>query len=493
MITTLLILCLVMALVPVLGRSVTALSVLALGLSTVVFGVGVYSSVPILFGAPAMLQGGLWYIDAFSALMLLLIVFVQWTGTLSSVSYLKTEFEEGAITLAQVRRYYMLLGLFVLSMIATVVSNNLGFMWVALEATTLATTLLVAFYNKPGSLEAGWKYLILCSTGISLGLVGLLCTYYAGFMVDFSTGLSAIDWTHLYEIAPTLSPELMRVAFAFILIGFGTKVGLVPMHAWLPDAHSRAPSPISGMLSGVLLNAALFSIIRYKMIVDSSLGSTAWTNDLLLWFGVLSCVVPAAFILLQTDYKRLLAYSSIEHMGIMAFSIGIGGVGIIAAIIHMIGHAVIKSMLFFGAGNMVLRFKSTKFTRVHDVMRVMPYTGGFFLFGVLALLAVPPSPLFMSEYLMISRGILEHPFALLIVLIALAVVFAGFVRLIMPMLYSKQPISAGEMSIPEEIGEHWTFTHAALSLHLILIFVLGIFLWSVPGQLLLINIAQVIL
>ena len=492
MITSLLVLCLIMALQAFVGRTQRTVSAGAFVMSTLVFGVAVYAVWPTLTGPSAVLSNGLWYLDSLSSLLVLLIGFVQWTATLTSISYLKEEAAEGLVTLPQVRRYYALLGLFVLSMLATIVSNNLGFMWVALEATTLATALLVGFYARQGSLEAAWKYLILCSTGISLGLIGLLCVYYAASIGGMEIGLHTIDWTHLFSIAPTLSPELMRVAFAFILIGYGTKVGLVPMHAWLPDAHSRAPSPISGVLSGVLLNAALFAILRYKALVDGSVGSSVWTNELLVWFGVLSCLVPAAFILLQTDYKRLLAYSSIEHMGLMVFSIGLGGVGVVAGVIHMIGHALTKSMLFFAAGNILLRFKSTKFERVAGVMRVLPYTGAIFLVGILALLAVPPSPLFMSEYLMISTGIVHHPIAMGIVLVALTIILAGFIRLVMPFLFSREAPSDPEAVLPEEAGEHWGLSHVAMSLHVVLLIAIGIFLWTPAGQLLLAHLAVVI-
>ncbi|MBI5003574.1 hydrogenase 4 subunit F [Candidatus Kaiserbacteria bacterium] len=491
MITLLLILCLIMAIVPFIGSSARAISTSAVAVSTLVFAMGVYAAWPTLLGSSVVLSGGLWYLDSLSSLMVLLISFVQWTATISSMSYLKEEVEENAVSVPMLRRYFALLGLFVLSMLATVVSNNLGFMWVALEATTLATAFLVAFYARQGSLEAAWKYLILCSTGISLGLMGLLCVYYAASAVDVVEGLKAIEWTHLFSIAPTLSPDLLRVAFAFILIGYGTKVGLVPMHAWLPDAHSRAPSPISGILSGVLLNAALFAILRYKALVDGSMGSNVWTNDLLLWFGVLSVLVPAAFILLQTDYKRLLAYSSIEHMGLMAFSIGLGGVGVIAGAIHMIGHALIKSMLFFDAGNILLRFKSTKFERVGDVMRIMPYSGAFFLIGILALLAVPPSPLFLSEYLIISTGIVDHPIAMVLVLVALTIILAGFVRLFMPMLFSREYLKGNAIE-PEEVGEHWGISHTAFLLHVVLILAVGVSLWTAPGKELLQHLAAVI-
>lgn len=461
------------ALAPLAARSMRTLgATMALG-ATAIFALALWVAVPPLLGAPAAAEG-LWYVDALAALMVALIGFVQWTAILSSVSYLKTEVEEGVIEFSQARRYASLAGLFILSMLATVVADNLGLMWVALEATTLATTLLVAFYAHKGSLEAAWKYLILCSTGISLGLLGLLITYYAALSGAGVEGFSAISWSALFAVAPSLSPTLMHIAFAFVLIGYGTKAGFVPMHNWLPDAHSRAPAPISGLLSGVLLNAALFSILRYKQLVDASSGGGDWTNGLLLVFGVLSCVIPVGFILLQSDYKRFLAYSSIEHMGLIAFSIGLGAWGALAGLIHLVGHSLAKSMLFFGAGEILLRFRSTKFERVRGAIRAMPYTGSLFLVGLLALLATPPSPLFTSEYLLVARGVGGHPYLTAVVLAALAVIFAGFIRLMMPLLFSPQDTEGGNV----ETGERFGLTQAAMLLHVLLMLAFGFALWS---------------
>ncbi len=455
--------CLVSALAPFVVKSSRSILTLAFLASSAIFIVSLVATIPVFAGH--VIESTYWYVDAFAALMVLLIGFIQWTASMTSMHYLAEEEREGVVGVPAMRRYFFLMGLFVFSMLLTVVSNNLGFMWIALEATTLATTLLVAFYQQKGSLEAAWKYLILCSTGISLGLIGLLLTYYAASSTGLLEGLHATNWTDLMAIAPSLSPEFLRIAFIFILIGYGTKVGLVPMHAWLPDAHSRAPSPISGMLSGILLNTALFAILRFKVLVDGALGSSAWTGELLLVFGALSCAIPAAFILLQKDYKRLLAYSSIEHMGIIVFSFGLGAVGAFAAVIHMVGHALAKSALFFAAGNILLRFKSTKFERVGGVMRTLPYTGGLFLALLLALLAVPPSPIFGSELLIVSQSIVNHPWWTLVIVFSLALVFAGFVRSCMAMLFAPNMAKRDDVSV----GEQWNHTHTAIVLHLFFI------------------------
>ncbi len=478
--------CLLTALSPFLMRTSRSILTLAFLGSSAVFALSLFISIPVFAGVA--FENSYWYVDAFAALMVLLIGFIQWTATMASMHYLAEEAHEGVVGIPAMRRYFFLMGLFVFSMLLTVVSNNLGFMWIALEATTLATTLLVAFYQQKGSLEAAWKYLILCSTGISLGLIGLLLTYYAASSTGLLSGLTATNWTALVSIAPSLPPEFMRIAFVFILIGYGTKVGLVPMHAWLPDAHSRAPSPISGMLSGILLNTALFAILRFRTLVDESLGSNMWTGELLLVFGAISCAVSAAFIISQKDYKRLLAYSSIEHMGIIVFSLGLGAVGALAAVIHMVGHALAKSALFFGAGNILLRFKSTKFERVSDVMRVLPYTGGLFLILVLTLLAVPPSPLFGSELLMISQGILVHPWLTLVVLFSLAVIFAGFVRLCMSMLFERSV--AHKNDVP--VGEQWNPAHTALFLHTFFLVAFTSFLFTPQGKRIIENITSII-
>lgn len=437
------------------------------------------------FLAPAPADG-LWLIDYPAALLVLLVSFVQWTAMLTSRSYLAEELRHGIIDASQVRRYLSLLPLFVFAMLTASVANNLGVQWIALEATTLATTLLVALYARDGSLEAAWKYLILCSTGIALGLAGFLVAYYAGTLAGIHEGLAAMNWTVLREAAPTFSPALLKIAFVLALVGYGTKAGLVPMHTWLPDAHSSAPSPVSGMLSGVLLPVALVAVLRFKTLVDASLGGDEWSSTLLIVFGLLSIAVPAAFTLVQTDYKRLLAYSSIEHMGIATLSFGFGGVAAAVGFVHLVGHALAKSALFFGAGNIVTRFHSTKFSRVGEVANTLPKTGFLFAAALLALLAVPPSPLFLSEYIIVAHGIIAHPWATGILLLSITVVAAAFIRSLVPLLYA--PASQPEHEV--QAGEALSLSHAAVGLHILALVALGVIIWTTAGSAFFISIAQ---
>jgi hydrogenase-4 component F len=464
------------ACIPLIARGgVRSIFTSALIGSTVIFITSLVVAVPALMGSPSVSADGLWYIDPFAALLIIATAFVQLTATMTSVPYLTEELHEEIITVRQIRWYFALLYLFVLSMFVTLLSNNLGLMWVALEATTLTTAFLVAFYTTDGSLEAAWKYILICSVGISLGLLGMLLVFYALSVGGVAESVG-VNWLNIRDVAPLLPDSIMKVAFAFILVGFGTKMGLVPMHTWLPDAHARTPSPISGVLSGVLLNAALFAILKYKVLVDGSLGDATWTAGLLIFFGTLTFAVSAAFVLVQENYKRLLAYSSIEHMGFMAFAFGLGPLGAVAGVIHIIGHALSKSLLFYAAGNILIRFQHTIISRTQGVVTVLPYTGAFFLAGILALLAVPPSPLFLSEYFAVAASVVSHPVPTLIILLSGVVIVAGFVRLLVTMLI-EEPVD----QMPD-VGETWNVSHTAMALHVALIVCVGIALMTGDGQ-----------
>lgn len=476
-ITTLLFVSFVAAFVPFLSSRPERISWHAIGVSTLVMALGLLAGVPALLSDKPYMWGGIWYVDALSGLMLVLISVIQWTAIIASRPFLLEEVHEGIVSLPLVRRYYALISLFVMAMLSTAVSDNLGFLWISIEATTLATTFLVAFYARPSSLEAAWKYLIICSTGIALGFIGLLIVSAASSSTEGVSALVDLRWSSLHLAATTFSPSLMKIAFAFAFIGFGTKIGLAPMHTWLPDAHSSAPAPVSALLSGVLLNAALFAVLRYKTLTDAALGGSAYTDTLMLAFGAFTLAVAAAFILTQTDYKRLLAYSSMEHMAFVVLTVGLGAFGAIAAVIEIVGHALIKSMLFFGAGNILVRFHSTKFEKVAGVRRVLPLTGWFFFAGILLLLAVPPSPLFMSEYLAIASGVGAHPFIIVVALISFVIILAGFTRLVTPFLFA--PIL--EMTEhPIVVGESWNISHTAMTLHLILL--VGFFVLILSGS-----------
>lgn len=372
-------------------------------------------------------------LSGWCAWMLLLVGFVQLAATAVSVRYLAFETQAKIVTENQARWYFALLPLFVMSMALALASDSLGLTWIAIEGTTLATTMLVAFYTKDGSLEAAWKYILVCSAGIAIGLVGILLLTYSA--ASGAGAEAAVTWSSLMSSASALPPQIVKLAFVFLFIGFGAKVGIVPMHTWLPDAHSRTPSPVSGMLSGVLLPVALAAIIKGRAVVDAVLGSSDWTNGFFLAFGTLSVVVSAAFMVRQGHYKRLLAYSSIEHMGLACFCLGLGPVGIPLALVHLSGHALVKSALFFGAGDILNAYGSSRFSKVSGVARALPGTATLFVLLLLMLLAVPPSPLFFSEFGIAIAGMAKAPYLTVLVLASIVIAAVSFFMHFFPMLF----------------------------------------------------------
>ncbi|MFA5635471.1 MAG: proton-conducting transporter membrane subunit, partial [Anaerovoracaceae bacterium] len=259
--------------------------------------------------------GGFFYLDSLSIIVLNIVLLIGFFATIYSVQYLEVDVRRNKLDFGKVRLYYVLMQLFLFTMILALTVKNMGIMWIAIEATTLASVFLVGFHNDRYALEAAWKYVIICSVGIAVAMLGIIFLHLSSIGVLENTEL--LQWTSLMENAKSLNGSTARLAFIFILVGFGTKAGLAPMHTWLPDAHSQAPAPISALLSGVLLNSAMYGIIRMVAVVNKSLGSSAYTGRLLIAIGMLSIVTAAIFILTQKDYKRLLAYSSIEHMGVI--------------------------------------------------------------------------------------------------------------------------------------------------------------------------------
>ncbi len=281
-------------------------------------------------GHPVTAARGWLFVDALSAwhLGVLLVIFAM--STFFAWSYFGREVATGEMRLKAARRFGALWLASLSAMTLVLVSNNLGIVWVGIEATTLLTAFLICVHVTPSSLEATWKYLIMCSVGVALAFVGTLFAGVAAARLG-STGADALLWTRLSERAGSLDPVTMKTAFIFLLVGYGTKVGLAPLHSWLPDAHSQAPAPVSAVFSGFLLNTALYSILRYVPLVEAATGHHGWALRLMLIFGLVSIAVAAAFILMQHDGKRLLAYHSVEHMGIIALGVGLGGVGHVRA------------------------------------------------------------------------------------------------------------------------------------------------------------------
>lgn len=389
------------------------------------------------------------HLDSLSALFLAILGIVGCLTGLYSIGYMRHEVDDGEISVATLCHYYGFFHLFLFTMLLAITSNNLILMWAAIEATTLSSAFLVGLYGQSSSLEAAWKYIIICTVGVAFGLFGTILVYAnaASFMPDPN---DAIFWTEVLKHATQLDPMLMRLAFVFVLIGFGTKTGLFPMHAWLPDAHSEAPSPTSALLSAVLLNCALLIIIRYTIIINTTLGSE-FTGTLLTAFGLMSVAVAAFFILVQRDIKRLLAYSSVENMGLIAVALGIGGpLGILAALLHTLNHSLAKTLLFCGSGNLLLKYGTRDITVAKGMLKCMPLTAVLLAGGALALGGMPPFNIFLSEFMTVTAGLAAGHITLTVVLLLLlTVVLAGLVRMVASTLFGSAPeqVNQGELGI----------------------------------------------
>lgn len=414
---------------------------------------------------------GFLFADSLSGFFILLISVINAVSALYSIGYIENDIATGAVTLRKAKTYYLLFNAFAFTMLSTVVLDNLGFVWVAIEMTTLASAFLVGFYNTKHSVEAAWKYLIICSVGITLALLGTILFYYTG---SVHGGISSLNWTEMTAAAYKMNPDILKIAFLFILVGYGTKAGIAPMHTWLPDAHSQALAPVSAMLSGVLLKTALYAIIRFSVIVNTGLG-TQYTGNLFVFFGLLSMAVAAGFIIVQNDIKRLLAYSSIEHIGVVLFGLGIGGpFAVFGALFHMFNHAATKSLMFFGAGSIVKRYGTHNMNMIRGVARVMPFTGIMFLLGAFALTGSPPFSIFISEIIvLVSAFTSGHYIAAITFLILVAVVFAGVIHHVSKVVFGKKPEGMPEAAgvVSEPAGHK-----AAFVILLIIMVVFGLYM-----------------
>lgn len=379
--------------------------------------------------------------DALGLIFLTLTSGLFFPAALYAVGDMRRYAEASAAAGISERVYVTGLLCFLFSMTAVCLAQDMGLMWVAVEATTLATAPLIYFRKSPGALEATWKYLLVCSVGIALALLGTFIMAAAAG----EAGTVTLRIRGLAAVALDLNPRLLKAAFIFLLVGYGAKMGLAPMHTWLPDAHSESPSPVSALLSGTLLNGAFLAILRCVDIMQSA-GLDSFANELLRLFGLLSMGIAGAFILGQKDFKRLLAYSSVEHMGIMAFGAGLGGAGLFAALFHAVNHTFAKGCLFLVAGNIMFRYHSKSTLTVQGVRRAMPLNGTLWLAGFLAICGLPPFGLFFSEFSILADCFSEgrHIEAALY-LIFLAVVFIGMLGVVLGMLRGEPPpLAEGE-------------------------------------------------
>jgi len=380
--------------------------------------------------------------DSLSALLLVCVSGVGLLTLLLSPGL----WRESDYTLPQLRRYQIFMNLFIAAMLLAVSANNVGLMWIAIEATTIFSAFIIPLKVSKASVEASWKYILICSVGIALAFAGTIFAYF-DFVTLSGRAENALNWTVLLQTAPNLHPEVIQLAFVFLLVGYGTKAGLAPMHTWLPDAYSEAPAPFATM-SGLLIAVALYAILRWKVVVDTALG-TGYTNNLLFGLGLLSLVIAAFSMVLSKNYKRLLAYSSIEHTGLTCLGLALGPLGTFAALLHLINHSLAKSMLFPLSERILHRYDTTEISKVSGLLKVMPWTAGFFAVGILALIGLPPFGIFISEFALIRAGFDGgHPWLMGIVLALLAVAFVALLNVLNRMLYGKPPygVAVGEVN-----------------------------------------------
>jgi hydrogenase-4 component F len=385
-----------------------------------------------------------------------LTAFVSMTTAIFSRKYMQREREHGRIGHIRMRFYHAMFQLFIFAMLLCLLTNNVGVLWIAMELATLSTVLLVSLYRTPTAIEAAWKYFILCGVGIAQALFGTVLLYFAAERV-LGEGGEALLWTNLYRVSSSLEPTVLSLAFVFLMVGYGTKVGLVPLHNWLPDAHSEGPTPISAVLSGLLLNIALYALVRCKVLVDSST-QTHRAGDIMMGFGLLSILVAAFSLLRQKD---------IEHMGVATFAFGLGGpIATYGALLHMLVHSLAKSAIFFTAGHASQMHWSQDMDRIRGLFKGRPLVGWGLMFGALAIVGMPPFGIFSSEFLILTATMKQAPLTTPFLLLGLAIAFAGIIRRVQSMVCGDIP------SYQEPIKA----AHVPVILHMALVLLIGLYI-----------------
>jgi len=404
-------------------------------------------------------------VDDLNKVFIMLTTLVGFTTSVFSASYIEHEIEIGRLTPTFVRFYHAMYQTLMFAMNLALVANNIGLMWVAIELATLTTVLMVGIYRTHEALEAAWKYFILGSVGIALALFGTILVYMAARPV-LGEGLYAMVWTVLITRAGQFDPALLNLAFVFLLLGYGTKVGLAPLHAWLPDAHAEGPTPISAVLSGLLLNVALYALLRFKMLLALNPAALA-PGPLMVTMGLISCVFAAFMLYRRRDIKRLFAYSSIEHMGIIVFAFGMGGaLANFAALLHMTMHSLTKSAIFYAVGHISQVKGTQKIADMGGLTVTNPVLGWGLVLGVVAIAGLPPLGIFMSEFLVVSSTFARQPWLAALLVLAILVALGGlFLRL--------NSIVFGEPRGPTAPTEA---SYVPMFAHLAIVFMAGIYL-----------------
>lgn len=437
------------------AKTVNLLICMATFVTALSLAIGVFRQGPILS------VNKLFYIDGFNVYLILLNAFVGLTTAIFSGPYMEHELAIGRVNNPKMRLYYSMYQGFLFTMLVALSTNNLGILWVAVEGATLATVLLVSLYRTPESIEAGWKYFIICGVGISQALFGTILVYFAAVRI-IPVHEDGLLWTVLQQHAGQMDAGVLSLAFVFLLVGYGTKVGLVPLHNWLPDAHSEGPTPMSAILSGLLLNIALYAVVRFKMLVDPALGNHL-AGNMMMAFGMLSFSVAGLLLHRQNDVKRMFSYSSIEHMGLMTFAFGIGGpLATFGALLHMIVHSLTKSAIFITVGHATHVAGTQLMSQIRGLIRTQPFVGWGLLIGTCAIAGFPPFGVFTSEFLLFTATIKSYPWLAPPLVLGLAVAFAGLFRNLQPMVFGAPP--AGQKPV---VANMWpVFVHLALVLWL---------------------------
>ncbi|MFY9624598.1 MAG: hydrogenase 4 subunit F [Rhodoplanes sp.] len=449
------------AAIPVLAavanyRLSAALNILACALT-----LAVALSLPFL----PRVRGDLFIIDDFNIFLLVLTTFVGFTTSVYSASYIGHELETGRLTPVLLRFYHSMYQAMLGAMNLALIANNVGLMWVGVEVATLATVMMVGTYRTPEAIEAAWKYFILGSVGIGLAFFGTVLTYLVAAQA-LGGGLSAMAWDLMVQNASRLDPSLLSLAFVFLLVGYGTKVGLAPFHAWLPDAHSEGPTPISAVLSGLLLNVGLYALLRFKIVVAGNPGAIN-VGAILIVLGVVSLLFAAFMLFRRRDIKRLFAYSSIEHMGIITFAFGVGGpLANFAGLLHMSMHSLTKSAIFFAVGHIAQAKGTQRIADVSGLSVTHPALALGFALGVIAIAGLPPFGVFMSEFLLVSSAIARQPLLTLVFVTGLLVAFAALLLRLHGLLFGE----------PTGKNERVRASYVPLFIHLVLILIAGLWL-----------------
>ncbi|MEI8346727.1 MAG: proton-conducting transporter membrane subunit [Pseudomonadota bacterium] len=377
-----------------------------------------------------------WFVlDYLSAYHLMIMVLVYLVISIYTLGYFRGEIHEYQVTNRRLSQFNALWLLSFGSMLTVLLSNNIAIMWVGVEATTLFTTFLICFHKTKNSLEAMWKYILICSVGVALAFIGI--TFITMSSSD-SMGNDILFWTYLMEKAEMLNPGFVKIGFIFIVVGYGTKAGLAPMHNWLPDAHGQAPSPVSAMFSGLMLNIALYGVSRFLPIVEISTGKIEWALSILRLIGLTSMVVAAAFIAYQKDLKRLLAYSSVEHMGIIAFALGMGKEGAFFALFHTFNHSFAKTLAFLSAGRLIQTYKTQNISEMNSILKISPLWGMGLVTAMLTLVGMAPFSIFVSKFYIAKIALgKEYWIGLAIFLISTATIFIVLLKNIIGMAWGR--------------------------------------------------------